>query len=429
MLNQNEEYSVSELSTGIKQLLNGKFNNIKVRGEISGYKGPYGSGHAYFSLKEKDAKIDAVIWKSVFNNLSFKPEEGLEIIATGSVSSYAPSSKYNLTITAFEPAGAGSLMALFEKLKKRLTLEGLFETKHKKTLPYLPRKIGIVTSAKGAVIRDILHRLNERFSCHIMVWDVLVQGAKSANDIANAIKGFNNLDTEHKPDLLIVARGGGSIEDLWSFNEEIVVRAAFESKIPLISAIGHETDFTLLDLAADLRAPTPTAAAEIALPLKSELNNKLNEKSQRLNLIIEQKIHKHKEQYKALQRAMPDLEYVFVNFWRKIDEKSQKLIYIIERILLNKKNKYTEIHRIQLIKPIIERKKEQLIALTRLLKSVSYNKILERGFALLLTKEGTPISNVQDITINQAMTLRMHDGNATIEAKTKEIDSNENRKS
>lgn len=421
LADKDREYSVSEISLNIKKLLNNNFNNVKIRGEISGYKGQYGSGHVYFALKEKDAKIDVIIWKSVFANLKIKPEEGLEVIATGNISAYAPSSKYNLTVTSLEPAGVGSLMALFEKLKKQLSKEGLFDVKYKKPLPVLPKKIGIITSAKGAVIRDIEHRLNERLGCHIMVWDVLVQGSKSANDIAMAIKGFNALDKANKPDLLIVARGGGSIEDLWSFNEEPVIRAAFASDIPLISAVGHETDFTLLDLVADFRAPTPTAAAEIILPLKKELQNKIIEKTKRLNLAIARKLDSQQDKYKALIRAMPTLEYVFINFWRSIDEKAQKLIYNIERIFLQKHNKFEKNKNRQFIQTILERKTEQLNSLIRLLNSVSYNKVLERGFALLLSKEGIPISNAKDIGTNEELILKMHDGSAIIEAKTTKV--------
>lgn len=417
-----QEYSVSEISNSIKKILQGNFSNIKIRGEISGYKGQYSSGHAYFALKEKDAKIDAVIWKTVFNNLRFQPQEGLEVVACGSISSYAPSSKYNLTITSLEPAGVGSLMALFEKLKKKLTLEGLFDEKHKKKLPFLPKIIGVVTSAKGAVIHDILHRLNDRFGCRIIIWDVSVQGAKSASEIEAAIQGFNNLPTEHKPDLLIVARGGGSIEDLWSFNEEAVVRAAFFSKIPLISAVGHETDFTLLDLVADLRAPTPTAAAEIALPLSQDLYGQLIQKQQRLNLAIERKITKQIDDYSALKRALPNLEYVFSSFWRKIDEQTQYLKHNFEKIYLNKINLYKQNNRIfniGLIERIFKQKKEKLYTNARLLQNISYNKILQRGFTLLLSEDNKPISSINNIALNQEMTLKFYDGDATIIAQTK----------
>lgn len=411
-----KEYSVVEISNNIKQLLHHNFNNIKIRGEISGYKGQYSSGHVYFALKEKDAKIDAVIWKTVFANLTFQPQEGLEVVATGNISVYAPSSRYNLTISKLEPAGVGSLMALFEKLKKKLTQEGLFAQEHKKSLPYLPKTVGIVTSIKGAVIHDIMHRLKDRLGCKIIIWDVAVQGTKSANEVAQAIEGFNQLAL--KPDLLIVARGGGSIEDLWSFNEEMVVRAAFASKIPLISAIGHETDFTLLDMVADFRAPTPTAAAEIILPLKEELYNNLQQKQQRLKLAIMSKLTKAKDKYKL--KKLPSLDYVFSTFWQKIDEKSQLLNHNFEKNYLAKYNAYLSLNKILnhvLMLRLFDKYKQNLYANTRLLESLSYHKILQRGFSLLLSKANKPVVTVDNVVLNEDMRLKFYDGEAIIQAQ------------
>ena len=235
---------------------------------------PHSSGHCYFALKDESAKIEAVIWKGVHGRMRFKPQEGLEVIATGKLTTYPGSSKYQIVIEAIEPAGIGALMALMEERKKKLGAEGLFDEARKQLLPWLPEVIGVVTSPTGAVIRDILHRLEDRFPRRVLVWPVKVQGEGSAEQVAAAIRGFNALPEQGKiprPDVLIVARGGGSLEDLWSFNEEIVVRAAAESMIPLISAVGHETDITLIDFAADKRAPTPTAAAEMAVPVRSEL--------------------------------------------------------------------------------------------------------------------------------------------------------------
>ncbi|MFZ2099007.1 MAG: exodeoxyribonuclease VII large subunit, partial [Oricola sp.] len=268
------EYSVSEISFAVKRTIEDNFERVRVRGEISGYRGPHSSGHAYFTLKDDKARIDAVIWRGAFSKLSFMPEEGLEVIATGKLTTYPGSSKYQIVIDNIEPAGAGALMALLEERRKRLAAEGLFDEARKQLLPYMPRVIGVVTSPTGAVIRDILHRVNDRYPLHVIVWPVRVQGETSAAEVANAISGFNALDGSQgipRPDVLIVARGGGSLEDLWGFNEEVVVRAAADSMIPLISAVGHETDWTLIDHAADVRAPTPTGAAEMAVPVKAEL--------------------------------------------------------------------------------------------------------------------------------------------------------------
>ncbi len=268
------EFSVSELSGAIKRALEDGFGYVRLKGEISGYRGPHASGHCYFALKDDKAKIEAVIWKGSFGRLRFKPEEGMEVIAQGKITTFPGSSKYQIVIEALEPAGAGALMALLEERKRKFAAEGLFDEGRKKPRPFLPKVVGIVTSPTGAVIRDMLHGFNERYPTRVLLWPVRVQGEGSAAEVAAAIRGFNALEVGGKiprPDVLIVARGGGSLEDLWSFNEEIVVRAAAESRIPLISAVGHETDWTLIDLVADARAPTPTKAAEWAVPKYSEL--------------------------------------------------------------------------------------------------------------------------------------------------------------
>jgi exodeoxyribonuclease VII large subunit len=268
------EYTVSEIAQAVKRTVEEEFGYVRVRGEISGFRGQHSSGHAYFTLKDENASIDAVVWKGNYARLAFKPEEGLEVIATGRLTTFPRSSKYQIVIDNIEPAGAGALMALVEERRKKLLAEGLFERARKKPLPYLPRVIGVITSPTGAVIRDILHRLADRFPSHVLVWPVRVQGETCAPEVVNAIRGFNAMSPDGaipRPDLLIVARGGGSIEDLWGFNEEAVVRAVADSAIPIISAVGHETDTTLIDYAADMRAPTPTAAAEAAVPVRTEL--------------------------------------------------------------------------------------------------------------------------------------------------------------
>ena len=302
------EYSVSEISFAVKRTIEDRFDRVRIRGEVSGWRGPHSSGHAYFTLKDERARIDAVIWRGVFSKLAFLPEEGLEVIATGKLTTYPGSSKYQIVIDNIEPAGAGALMALLEERRKKLAAEGLFDAARKQLLPYLPRVIGVVTSPTGAVIRDILHRVNDRFPLHVIVWPVRVQGETSGAEVANAIRGFNALDGTQgiaRPDVLIVARGGGSLEDLWGFNDEAVVRAAADSMIPLISAVGHETDWTLIDHAADMRAPTPTGAAEVAVPVKAELEATVAQLGARLQAGIGRLADRKRDSLRAAARALP----------------------------------------------------------------------------------------------------------------------------
>jgi exodeoxyribonuclease VII large subunit len=302
------EFTVSELSSALKRTVEDNFGHVRVRGEISGFRGPHSSGHCYFALKDESSKIEAVIWKGVHYRMRFKPQEGLEVIATGKLTTYPNSSKYQIVIEALEPAGIGALMALMEERKRKLAAEGLFDERRKQLLPWLPEVIGVVTSPTGAVIRDILHRLSDRFPRHVLVWPVKVQGDGSAEQVAAAIRGFNALPEGGRiprPDVLIVARGGGSLEDLWSFNEEIVVRAAAESHIPLISAVGHETDITLIDFAADKRAPTPTAAAEMAVPVRSELMGEIETLRRRLMICWQRGQESRRNELRAAARALP----------------------------------------------------------------------------------------------------------------------------
>ena len=307
-LTNTPELTVSELSSALKRTVEDTYGHVRVRGEISGFRGPHSSGHCYFALKDESAKIEAVIWKGVHGRMRFKPQEGLEVIATGKLTTYPGSSKYQIVIEAIEPAGIGALMALMEERKRKLGAEGLFDEARKQLLPWLPEVIGVVTSPTGAVIRDILHRLQDRFPRRVLVWPVKVQGEGSAEQVAAAIRGFNALPEGGKiprPDLLIVARGGGSLEDLWSFNEEIVVRAAAESMIPLISAVGHETDITLIDFAADKRAPTPTAAAEMAVPVRSELFVEVTALARRTMICWQRSQESRRNELRAAARALP----------------------------------------------------------------------------------------------------------------------------
>ena len=305
------EFTVSELSAALKRTVEDAYGYVRVRGEISGYKGPHTSGHVYFALKDANAKIDAVIWKGVFGRMRIKPAEGLEVIVTGKLTTYPNRSSYQIIVETLEPAGLGALMALLEERKKKLAAEGLFDEARKQLLPFLPVVIGVVTSPTGAVIRDILHRLADRFPRRVVVWPVKVQGEGSAEQVAAAIRGFNALPAKHpvpKPDLIIVARGGGSLEDLWSFNEEIVVRAASESMIPLISAVGHETDITLIDFAADRRAPTPTAAAEMAVPVRSELIAEVDDYARRIIGAWIRGMDERRSELRSAARALPQPE-------------------------------------------------------------------------------------------------------------------------
>jgi exodeoxyribonuclease VII large subunit len=321
------EYTVSELSLALKRSIEDEFGQVRVRGEISGFK-RVGSGHCYFALKDADAVLDAVCWRTTAIRLDLKPEDGMEVVCSGRLTTYPGRSKYQLVVDRIELAGIGALLRLLEERRLRLAAEGLFAAERKQNLPFLPAVIGIVTSPTGAVIRDILHRLADRFPRHVLVWPVAVQGEGAAAQIAAAIDGFNSLAAGGpvpRPDLIIVARGGGSLEDLMAFNEEIVVRAAAGSAIPLISAVGHETDTTLIDFASDLRAPTPTAAAEMAVPVRLDLVADLAGKSARLagglsRLFSERRLH-----LSGLARGLPDPQDLLGAAAQRLDDRSERL--------------------------------------------------------------------------------------------------------
>jgi exodeoxyribonuclease VII large subunit len=322
------EYTVSEISGALKRTVEDAFGNVRVRGEISGYRGPHSSGHAYFALKDDRAKLDAVVWKTTMSRLKFRPEEGMEVIATGRLTTYPGKSNYQIVIDNLEPAGAGALMALLEERKRRLAAEGLFERDRKRPLPYMPKTIGVITSPTGAVIRDILHRITDRFRLHVIVWPVRVQGETAGAEVTAAVNGFNALslgDGIKRPDLLIVARGGGSLEDLWGFNNETLARAVAASNIPVISAVGHETDWTLIDLVADVRAPTPTGAAEIAVPVKAELEATLASLAARLRACMTRSIDRRKQTLRAASRALPSADQLLALPRRHFDEVTSRL--------------------------------------------------------------------------------------------------------
>ncbi|RUX29733.1 exodeoxyribonuclease VII large subunit [Mesorhizobium sp. M7A.F.Ca.US.011.01.1.1] len=322
------EYTVSEISGALKRTVEDVFGNVRVRGEISGYRGPHSSGHAYFALKDDRARLDAVVWKGTMSRLKFRPEEGMEVIATGKLTTYPGKSNYQIVIDNLEPAGAGALMALLEERKRRLQAEGLFDTDRKRLLPFMPRIIGVVTSPTGSVIRDIIHRIKDRFPLHILVWPVRVQGETSGAEVTAAVSGFNALAWDgavQRPDLLIVARGGGSLEDLWGFNDEALARAVAASGIPVISAVGHETDWTLIDLVADVRAPTPTGAAEIAVPVKADLEATLASLGARLKAAVLRNFERKRQAARAAARALPSPDQLLALPRRRLDEATSRL--------------------------------------------------------------------------------------------------------
>ena len=319
--------SVSELSSLLKRTVEERFGHIRLRGEISGFKRA-ASGHVYLALKDDGALIDGVMWKGAAGRIAFAPEDGLDVIVTGKLTTYPGRSKYQIVIESMELAGEGALMQLFERLKARLAAEGLFDPARRRPIPMLPRVIGVVTSPTGAVIRDILHRLADRFPSEVLLWPVLVQGEGAAAQVAAAVRGFGALDPGGaipRPDLLIVARGGGSIEDLWAFNEEIVVRAVAESPIPTISAVGHETDTTLCDFAADLRAPTPTAAAEMAVPVRSELAAQVAELDGRMRRCLARGIDRSRERVEAQRRLLPRPDMLLAQARQRADDVGERL--------------------------------------------------------------------------------------------------------
>ncbi|WP_374373429.1 exodeoxyribonuclease VII large subunit [Tabrizicola sp.] len=321
------EYTVSELSGAVKRVIEGEFGLVRVRGEVGRVSRP-ASGHLYFDLKDDRSVIAAISWKGQVARMQVRPEEGMEVVATGRMTTFPGQSKYQLIVEDVAPAGAGALMAMLEKRRAALQAEGLFDAARKKPIPYLPKVIGVVTSPSGAVIRDILHRLRDRFPRHVLVWPVAVQGQDCAAQVAAAIRGFNALPEGGaipRPDVLIVARGGGSLEDLWGFNEDVVVRAAAGSRIPLISAVGHETDTTLIDFAADLRAPTPTAAAELAVPVRLDLLATLEALGARLTRGIGQGVVLRRQRLRDLARALPRVETLLATPRQRLDAGALRL--------------------------------------------------------------------------------------------------------
>ena len=430
MNHQLSEYTVSQISNKLKGLVESEFSSVKIKGEVSGFKlAP--SGHAYFSLKDNNAVLAAVCWRGVLANLKIKPEEGMELVCIGNITIYPGQSKYQLVVESLEHSGIGTLMALLEKRKAELAKEGLFAIANKKPIPFLPKTIGVVTSPTGAVIRDILHRIEDRFPCNILIWPVLVQGEKSASQVSEAIDGFNSMDL--KPEVIIVARGGGSVEDLWPFNEEIVVRSAYASKIPLISAIGHETDYTLLDLVADLRAPTPTAAAEKAVPVLENVKVTLNNQFKRIKYSLSRYFDELRTKLKICERSMPNYQTILINFFQRLDELSIRLNNANIRNLETKSNILVNLsarlkhprdilnaasQRLAMvysrITVLIEQKyindSQKLKLSSSLLNSYSYKNTLNRGFAIITDKNNNPVTSALQMKQNQEVSAVLKDG-------------------
>jgi exodeoxyribonuclease VII large subunit len=386
-----------------------------VRGEISGYKRA-ASGHIYFSLKDDSARLDAVMWKGGAARLPFTPEDGLEVVATGKLTTYAGRSNYQIVVDSLEVAGEGAMMLLFEKLKARLTAEGLFAPERKKKLPALPRVIGVVTSPTGAVIRDILHRLADRFPTHVIIWPVLVQGEGSAAQISRAVNGFSAMPQDGpatRPDLVIVARGGGSIEDLWAFNDEAVVRAVANCTIPIISAVGHETDTTLCDFAADLRAPTPTAAAEIAVPVRSDLLQRVGQLGLRMANSVRKRVDLAAERLEAQRRLMPRLSDLAAPHQLRTDDLAERLRQSLRTRVGKAEIAYSGpammLHP-RLLTRRVEQGQQRLDALTRLAGSLHPEAPLKRGFARVTDADGKTIMSRAAALKAGDVTLRFVDG-------------------
>ena len=407
--------SVSELSFALKRTVEDRFGHVRVRGEISGFKRA-ASGHIYFSMKDDNARLDAVMWKGGAARLPFAPEDGLEVVATGKLTTYAGRSNYQIVVESLEVAGEGAMMLLFEKLKARLAAEGLFAPDRKKKLPALPRTIGVVTSPTGAVIRDILHRLADRFPTHVIVWPVLVQGEGSAAQIARAVTGFSNMPDDgsvRRPDLVIVARGGGSIEDLWAFNDEAVVRAVANCTIPIISAVGHETDTTLCDFAADLRAPTPTAAAEVAVPVRSDLLQRVGQFGLRMSNCVRKRIDLAAERLQAQRRLMPRLSDLAAPHQQRTDDLAERLRQSLRTRVGRAEIAYSGpammLHP-RLLNRRVEQGQQRLDALTRLAGSLHPEAPLKRGFARVTDADGKTIMTRDAAVKAGNVTLRFADG-------------------
>lgn len=432
-----QEYSVTEVSLALKRTVEDQFGYVRIRGEISGCKRA-ASGHIYLALKDEKSVLDGVMWKGVAGKLNFRPEDGLEVVVAGKLTTYPGRSKYQIVIDKMEVAGEGALMALLEKRKKEMAAEGLFDPARKLIIPYLPKVIGVVTSPTGSVIRDILHRLSDRFPRHVLVWPVLVQGEGASKQIADAIDGFNALEKDGdipRPDTLIIARGGGSLEDLWCFNEEEVIRAVSRSKIPLISAVGHETDTTLIDYVSDFRSPTPSAAAEKAVPVRDDLIYTVRDLDARHEKAIRRRLNELKERVQGLARGLPKPAELLALSMQRFDEFSDRLPRALkvgverqaarldgigrmlrhETILSEVKRSHDQVNILgermtRAIENKITQKHGEFDSPARLLESLSYHKVLDRGFAVIRDGKGQAISDGKKIANGASLGIEFRDG-------------------
>lgn len=404
--------SVSELSNALKRTVEDRFGHVRVRGEISGWKRA-ASGHGYLCLKDDNAVLDGVMWKGVLQSLRFAPEDGLEVIATGKLTTYPGRSKYQIVIEKLEIAGAGALMALLEQRRRKLLAAGLFDPARKRPLPFLPELIGVVTSPTGAVIRDILHRLEDRFPRRVIVWPVLVQGETAAAQVAAAVRGFNAISGVGRPDLLIVARGGGSIEDLWAFNEEIVVRAVAESGIPTISAVGHETDTTLCDFAADVRAPTPTAAAEMAVPVRADLITAVRQLSLRAERCAQRVLESRRERVEGLGRRLPTPRALLGLARQRADDIGERLPRALAVRAQRASASLDAVGarlRPQLLDRRLKEAGSQLERLWRVAESLNPKGVLRRGYALVTDTSGHVVTSAAGARAARRVSLQFADG-------------------
>jgi exodeoxyribonuclease VII large subunit len=444
------EYSVTELSTALKSTIEDNFGYVRIKGELSGINN-HSSGHIYLTLKDENAVINGIIWRSSVAKIKIRPEEGLEVICTGKISTgynpgrYAGRSNYQITIDTIKPAGAGALMAILEERKEKLKSEGLFESHHKKNIPKYPSTIGVITSPTGAVLQDIKHRVSERFPCNIILWPVPVQGNDAAELIENAIRGFNKIDetsTISKPEVLILARGGGSIEDLWCFNEERIVRTVFESSIPIISAVGHETDTTLVDYVSDIRAPTPTAAAEIATPSKDILFTELNENENRLNYSVKNLVNIARERILNIKKLFPDHKDLFNLKLNELNNLKQRLPsslkIFIQKEISNFQNSGSKLN-LNILKEKIKNNQNSLLGITnqflnsnknnfksysnrvnsasKLFESLSYKSVIKRGFAVIRNSSNNVISKKTDTLRDNKLSIETKFGIIKAEIK------------
>ncbi len=414
--------TITEISQALKRTVEGAFGFVRLRGELSGVKRA-ASGHFYCCLKDEGAVIDGVMWRAGVQRLAFAPEDGLEVIASGKLTTYPGRSKYQIVIESLELAGEGALLALLEKTKARLAAEGLFAPERKRPLPFIPNVIGVITSPTGAVIRDILHRLADRFPSHVLVWPVLVQGQGAAEQVAAALQGFAGIDGRGaipRPDLLIVARGGGSIEDLWAFNEEVVVRAIAASPIPVISAVGHETDTTLADFAADRRAPTPTAAAEIAVPVRGELIATLEDLAHRKRRCVGRPVTLGRERLEARVQRLPKPAVLIAQAQLRLDDAGERLRRGLgERARLASSR--LALAGVKLTPALLQRevaiKKERLAALDRLRRQLDPKAPLARGYALVRAVGHPVVASRGVAAALPALTLEFADGTLDVAPK------------